>query len=231
VAAARVRLPRASAAELEELIARARRGSPDDRAALLACALALASDEGDLAPRLLARADGCPRAAAMLRDAPPHRTVPPKGRLREVCIPERTYVPRETPITGFKRGTCTYDALIFYTRVRAEHVLHPSPVAVRKLLEAVKLREVLVIASRRPSSPAIAREIARAIGWSARLEVREALCRNPFTPTAIVLRLLPTLPSLAVAEVVGGPAHPLVHELAELLVDHGATRIAPVMNG
>jgi hypothetical protein len=284
VAAARVRLggdAEARVTELAALVLRARAGVNDARVALLACAQALAADDDDvLAPRLLVAAEAlrATHAAHMLRDAPPHRAIGPKGRLREVCVPEHIgWSTVEYRLRDFRLGYSESSALenlvsvarrwvgewrgepahpaedvyprddpayhghwvwegvpdgaplrasapyVAHVRLPPDRLLHPSPVAVRKALAAAELRDVLVIASRRPSSAAIAREVARAITWSRRVEVRRALCMNPFTPTGLVLRFLPTLASHVVAEVSRGPVHPLVRETARALLEAPAS--------
>jgi hypothetical protein len=279
VAAARVRLggnAEACVTELAALVVRARAGVDDARVALLACAQALAADDDEvLAPRLLVAAEAlrATHAAHMLRDAPPHRAIGPKGRLREVCVPEHIgWSTVEYRLRDFRLGYSESSALenllsierrwisewrgepahpadevypsddpahhghwvwdgardgaplpasapyVVHVRLPPDRLLHPSPIAVRNALAAAELRDVLVIASRRPSSAAIAREVARAITWTRRVEVRRALCMNPFTPTGIVLRFLPTLGSQVVAEVARGPVHPLVREAARALL-------------
>lgn len=95
---------------------------------------------------------------------------------------------------------------------------HNDPGVVGTLLgdPAMSLRQVLRIASRRPTSPEIVATILARDGWITRAEVRAALVENPFTPTRVVLLLLPTcrgsLRALANANV-----HPRVRELVALL--------------
>ena len=279
VAAAGARLSGGAAPvaeELDGLITHARAGEADARVALLACAQALAADDDErLAPRLAAEAEELrlPRAVHMLRSAPAHRAVRAKGRLREVCIPERaTWCSMQYALVGFRlgysessdsanlatvtrrwvdawegapahaaddvytdddpayRGHWVWEGVprdpplravmphVFHVSPPSHHLMHPSPIAVRRLLGCARLRDVLVIASRRPSSPAIAREVARALKWSGRVEVRRALCMNPFTPTGIVPRFLPTLAAQVIADIARGPAHPLVREAARALL-------------
>jgi hypothetical protein len=94
----------------------------------------------------------------------------------------------------------------------------PDPAVLRVLLRdrSVRERDVVSIAARRPSTPAIVAELLAHLGWMARPSVRIALLENPFTPTRIALLLLPTcssrLRSLANANV-----HPRVRTLAALL--------------
>lgn len=51
--------------------------------------------------------------------------------------------------------------------------------------------EVVRLASKRPVAAAVLVEIARSAKWSRRMAVRRALVFNPYTPTALALRLLP----------------------------------------
>jgi hypothetical protein len=276
VAAAGARLAgdaAATAKQLDALLAQSRAGDQDSRASLLACAQALAADDGDrLALRLWTAAEALrlTRLVHMLESDPAHRAVPSKGRLREVCVPERTpWCSVDFVVVGFTPGYLessdlaslagakrrwvdawdgevahpaddtyagdepTYghwkwqgdepprraiEPRVYHLRPAPHRLMHPSPIAVRTLLASASLRDVLVVASRRPSSAAIAREVARAVTWTRWLEVRHALCSNPFTPTGVVMRFLPTLTSRMVADVCRGPVHPRVREAAHALL-------------
>ena len=90
--------------------------------------------------------------------------------------------------------------------------MHHHPVLVARLLDQrwIDLRDVLVIAARRPTTSEITLAIASRPRWFARAAVRDALLANPFTPAALVLALLPAATS---------------RELA-LLRSAGASRIA-----
>lgn len=97
-------------------------------------------------------------------------------------------------------------------------VMHPEPSVIRALLRdrSVGMKDVVRIAARRPTTPAIVDELLAHVGWMARPQVRTALVENPFTPTRTALLLLPTvrarLRSVATAGV-----HPRLHALAKLL--------------
>ena len=54
-------------------------------------------------------------------------------------------------------------------------------------------RDVVAIAARRPTRPDVLSVIAKHKKWASRYHVRRALCCNPYTPTPISHRLLPTL--------------------------------------
>jgi len=97
-------------------------------------------------------------------------------------------------------------------------LMHPDAEVVRRLLgaPALRLNEALVIASRRPTSDAIVREITSSLRWIARVEVREALVGNPFVKPAVALALLPTLLHGAQRSLRRGGIHPIVREAARL---------------
>lgn len=58
----------------------------------------------------------------------------------------------------------------------------------------ITTEEVLRIARMTSISAAVADQIAKTTQWSANQEIRSALVNNPRTPTALALKLLPTLP-------------------------------------
>lgn len=97
-------------------------------------------------------------------------------------------------------------------------VRHPSASFLRRLLRSPDLvmADALAIAVRRPLTDAIARALVEHVPTIARPDVRLALVLNPFTPTRISLRLLPSCASdrrlIARANV-----HPLVQALARAL--------------
>lgn len=91
-------------------------------------------------------------------------------------------------------------------------VLHPDPVFIRRLLRQpwIEERDVLRIASRRPTRAAVAVELTQSDRWIVKEAVRYALMTNPFTPPDVVLPLLPgassrTLTTLA-SSATGAPA-------------------------
>jgi hypothetical protein len=81
------------------------------------------------------------------------------------------------------------------------------------------VEDVLQIAARRPTTPALAFELAGHDRWFQRLEVREAMAQNPFTPTGIVLSLLPSIRYRLLGHLRdAGDAHPLVSAAAAELI-------------
>jgi hypothetical protein len=129
---------------------------------------------------------GMAAVAALLDDAPAHKRLPPRGRLREIGMPERLHL--RTLQSGCHSP---FHRLRFIEQV----CLHQSPVMIRRLLaeRSVTPRDALMVAARRPTTAAIAFELALNERWMGRASHREALALNPFTPTGLSLALLPTL--------------------------------------
>jgi len=71
----------------------------------------------------------------------------------------------------------------------------PEPSVIRQLLLNSKLTEgdVLQIVSQRPAVPEVLREVWTAERWARRYRIKLALCRNPYTPGDVGLRILPML--------------------------------------
>jgi hypothetical protein len=88
---------------------------------------------------------------------------------------------------------------------------------VEKLLDQrwLRLRDVVLIAARRPTVPALAWAIASRDRWFFQAPVREALAQNPFSPTSLVLALLPTVATSTVQRLVRLGA-PEVRDAAKL---------------
>ncbi|RME23274.1 MAG: hypothetical protein D6798_13865 [Deltaproteobacteria bacterium] len=81
-------------------------------------------------------------------------------------------------------------------RDRLDRLLHDRDWRViRQLLDNPRIieRDVVKIAAMRPTRPEILELIATHRRWASRYPVRRALALNPYTPTPIVRRLLPTL--------------------------------------
>ncbi len=225
--------PARAAHGVAAIVTAAGNGRAGGRESALALATTVAHLRREGAHALLARvrdaaaSEGLPVVAALLEDAPAHHAIARLGRLPEVCFPERGMLRPWPPHAwdlwdnrkwGVIRGVLSPASVSLLE--------HQSPVLIRRVLRRrwLPLRHVLVIASRRPTSEAIALELACHDGWVGRVEVRDAMVMNPFTPTALVLALLPTVSAgrwrhLAAA----GDAHPLVAAAAgELLGLRGA---------
>ena len=81
-------------------------------------------------------------------------------------------------------------------RFTLDRILHDkNPGVIRNLLNNPRTIEsdVVRIAATRPTRPAILQMIARHPRWRNRYTIRKALVCNPYTPTSVALRLLPTL--------------------------------------
>lgn len=184
-------------------------------------------------------------AVALLGEAAPHKALSHRGRLRDQGGPRRVIreATIRHPSADEMRAALLDSAWteLFpdiipqpgaYEASRERIRLPPAHVAmqVRQLAtrsdsgvigdllddRAMGVREVVKIAARRPTMPALVEAIVARDRWIARLEVRAALVENPFTPTRATLLLLPTcrasLRALAKANV-----HPRVNELVALL--------------
>jgi hypothetical protein len=116
----------------------------------------------------------------------------------------------------------------FLMRLRADNMLFSvkrmrrseKPAFIRRLLRMnwLTLRDVLTIASRRPSTPELALEIARSDRWLPEHKVRLALVANPFTPASVVLPLMPTVLHGELVLLRASP-HDSVRALASLLLE------------
>jgi hypothetical protein len=96
---------------------------------------------------------------------------------------------------------------------------HHSPVTIGRLLDDVATRErdVIAIAARRPTTPAIVAQLTSRLRWMNLPSVRAALVANPCTPSRAALLLAVTcLPRLRGLVAVGN-VHPRVRELAHLV--------------
>jgi hypothetical protein len=107
-------------------------------------------------------------------------------------------------------------------RRREGLVRHSSPFTIRRLLSerALTTKEAVRIASRRPTTPAIVRELTTCLRWMSIPSVREALVMNPFTPTPTALAFLPTLRANVVREIARvANVHAALRGAARLLLD------------
>ena len=106
---------------------------------------------------------------------------------------------------------------------------HHDPFTIGRLLDdpSVRERDVIAIAARRPTTPAIVRELTSRSRWMQLPNVRAALVANPCTPTRVALILaatcLPRLRGIAAA----GNVHPRVRELARLVRGDEESGAAP----
>jgi hypothetical protein len=194
-------------------VARCERGSQIAAMALASWQLELR--DGGRAERLREIAEAAARlehraTAVLCGDAPAHKALHHLGRLAEVCMSERRSLHVDTDLRLPAPGWC------------GQALLHRSPVMASRLLDQrwMTLRQALVMASRRPTSPAIAFAVARSERWMRHTALREALALNPFTPTGLALALLPTLRWPVQKHLRdAGDVHPLVAEAARCFLE------------
>ncbi len=203
---------RALAAELEELLDAARSGSSRSREAALAVASWLAHREaaGDALEPLRAAVDeaGLPLASAILARSDATAALAPHGRLAEVGLPARASfaVPHDDTPSG---------RLVWYasfgSRRRERFRMHHDAVMIGRLLDAswCRLADVLVVASRRPTTPEIVLALATRDRWFGRARVREAIGANPFSPASLVLALLPSMSAATLRVLARGRPSPI----------------------
>jgi hypothetical protein len=119
------------------------------------------------------------------------------------------------------RGALDVSLAPIAARRRDALVRHSSSFTIRRLLAARLLTasDAVRIAARRPTTPAIAREVATSLRWMSVPAVREALVSNPFTPTELALAFLPTLRRTRVREIARvANVHPRIRDAARLLL-------------
>lgn len=157
----------------------------------------------------------------LLRDPPPHRQLKKGVSLPEVRLPAG----REITL-GERRSMARGHDRVFLERL----LLDPSPLVIRNLLHNPNLRvqDVLTVATRRPSTPELALEVALNTRWFKLHKIREALVQNPYSSTGLSLRLLPTLRVQTLRRIRNaGDLHPAVHDTARMLVELREQRTAP----
>lgn len=192
--------------DLDRIVRRAGSGSGPDRDVLLAFIHARVTRSDLPIDALRARVSerGLTAAESVLRRGGAHRAVGPIGRLPEPLLPARAVERLRY------QSDCTRQGWRIWSAPTRERLLRdPRAAVIGQLLElpATTLADVLRLASRRPSTAAIARTIAGS-RWLVHLPVREALVRNPFTETWLALAMLPTVRRSVLA------AAPLDPELA-----------------
>ncbi len=158
----------------------------------------------------------------LFREVPPHQALADGQELPEVRFPsgddEVTLGERRAMAAGPKH------------RLLERLLMDPDPLVIRKLLDNphIRLEDIQVIATRRPTTPEILQEIVFHPRWFRRFEVRESIVRNPYADTGLVLKLLPTLGIRPLRRIkFSGDLHPIVQESAKRLVKLREERTAP----
>ncbi len=179
--------PELGVALLEALVDRRKAGDGRATEALAAVGAALSElGEVEAASDLYRAARGRGRedvARLLMRPAPAKRFDPLEERgvdhqMRKVAVGTRKQMARAAdPV------------------VRTRLLADPDPSVIANLLRHPRLTEpeVVRIAARRPARPEVLGEVYRSPRWRVRGRVRVALANNPYTPTEIVLKLVPLL--------------------------------------
>lgn len=182
--------PEHAARVMDEIVHEARLGEHDCQAALIAFVDLIedvhpARIEGTLFLSLLSLA-ATPSLRLLLKPPQPHR-FNRRGE-EERSDAAMDYVP-----LGMKRAMAKRMDLHLVRRM----VLEKDPRVVCHLLSnpLVTEKEVLKIASQRPTTPQVLRAIYCCDRWARRYAVREAVARNPYAPLRIALAMLFTLKS------------------------------------
>jgi hypothetical protein len=195
--------PAAVAKDLEPLLQRAALGVQAERDAVVPVASwiahVLARGEADKLLAIGAAADAVeqPIVRATFAHSDAERALPPRGRLAEVSVP----VFGDLAGTPFRcvgeskeewqrryawMQTSAAQAWMMRDRRRLFR-MHHEPVFIRRLLDQrwVSTGDVVIIAARRPTVPAIVLAIATRDRWLCCAPVREALAENPYTPAPL----------------------------------------------
>lgn len=158
----------------------------------------------------------------MLRDAPPHRALAQGSKLPEVRLP----MDRDVTL-GERRSIATGPKLKLLDRL----VDDPNPLVIERLLDNPRIKQahVVAIAAKRPTLPELLRLVACHTKWVQRLEVREAVVRNPFNTTGVCLKLVPTLGLPVLYQLKhASDIHPGITAFARDLVELREARTAPL---
>lgn len=212
---------------LDQLLRASLWGHPGATEAILATAWWLIElrreDDYDLLKTLFQTAHNGERSAVvdLFRDVPPHRSLADGQKLPEVRLPmdrDVTLGERRSLASGPKR------------KVLERLLLDPDPLVIRKLLDnpAIRLQDVQIVVTRRPTTPALLRTVVEHPRWFRRYGAREAVVRNPYCDTGLALKLLPTMRIKTLRRLkFSGDLHPLITESAKRLVKLREERTAP----
>lgn len=217
--------PERFAEGLEALLLRASTGHHDGREACVALASwaahGIASDgRSPLAAvgEAAARA-GLPLGTALFVESPPRAALARRGRLAEASIGRFSSLSfvslrrdPEMPVDEWYRHMAWLRSFHAHRwsglglTVLERFRMHHDPTFIGRLLDApwLRSRDVVVIASRRPTTPALSLAVATRDKWLSHPRVQEALVKNPFTPTPIAASLLPAASESYLLECVAG---------------------------
>lgn len=164
---------------------------------------------------------GRPSVTDLVREVPPYQALPKGKRLPEVRLP----LDRDVTL-GERRVMASGPERRYLERL----LMDPNALVIRKLLDnpQIRMEDISVIATRRPTMPILLQEIVVHPRWFRRYGAREAVLRNPFADTGLALKLLPTMRLKTLRQLVySGDLHPLIQESAKRLVKLREERTAP----
>jgi hypothetical protein len=193
---------------LETALGLARGGSPAEAAAAWSLCSAVREEAGlpyEVRQEIYERARALQLRIAALLLAPPARREPPdpEAPRDDLSLGHRRMLARTAKAEKFARLGADQDARITTELLKNPHLTE---------------RDVLLLASRRPSQPQVLAAIAES-RWALRLAVKSALARNPYAPTGLALRFLPHLPAPILAEIAeDGTLHEELRRFARALL-------------
>jgi hypothetical protein len=158
----------------------------------------------------------------LLRDLEAHQTLPDASELPDVDLP----IDRDEVTVGQRRMLARKGDRDYIDRL----VFDPNPLVIENLLKNPKLDEsdVLKIVTRRPTQNNLLKTVVRHETWFGRKSVRKGLAHNPYMPTGLGLKLLPTLGIDILRKIqYGSDLHPALIEAADHLVTLREQRTAP----
>ena len=212
---------------LAEVLRASLRGSSGANNALFALCMALIEhqlqDDRDLFRRLffMAHAREQEELLYLFRDAAPEKQLPEESKLPEVRLP----LERDLTL-GARRSLAMRSE-----RRYLERLIHdPDPLVLQKILKnpAIQKQDVVLVASRRPTTPELLETILSQWRWMQHHEVREALARNPYIQTGYALKILPTLHLHVLREVtLSGELHHGIKRFAEVLLAIHSWQLPP----
>ncbi len=157
----------------------------------------------------------------LLRDPPNHREMIRAAKLPEVRLP----ISRDTTLGERCSLARTHATLWKFLQN------DPNPRVLREVLRnpRLKVKDVQLIAARRPSYERLISEVVTSSRWFKEPLVREAVVQNPFTRTGSTLRILPSINFSVIHHISkSGGLHDSVVAFAKYLVKLRQSKSAPV---
>jgi hypothetical protein len=151
--------------------------------------------------------DSAPAVHNFVSETSVRRTEPETTEARAEPSPFDTITPiaEFAPRARLSFPPLAVDATRYFFGVGTTALWHPlrnhhDPKVVARLLDQrwLRLRDAVTIAARRPTLPEMAWALATRDRWFFQPSIREALAQNPYTPTGLVLAMIPILPTATV---------------------------------